>query len=219
MTATFWMKAHFAKVPFPAKETPAWATKSDRWYQLDQAGYSFPQAYTLLQESLGPRPDFLILASPEASNATDRDFASTGASSPSKFVHTLPNIRAVALLQAMEWAGPMLCVQNDPKSFLSGLETALLELEVKPSLSSVWVIGFIPETQRVELFEVTRHKPAHLSPNALLLEVSRPAATEDLQTKSLERNTDKEWLDWVYNGRPSGFNLSKHYVAFLSSGD
>lgn len=59
--------------------------------------------------------------------------------SPSKFVHTLPNIRAVPLLQVMEWAGPLICIQNDPQTPKSGVEQALLYLE---TLNTVWVIGF-----------------------------------------------------------------------------
>lgn len=225
----FWIRAHSIEIPFPAKEAPTWASKSDRWYQLDQPGYSFPQAYTLLKEILGPHPEYLVLASPKASNQTDRDFVTTGASSPSKFVHTLPNIRAVSLLQAMEWAGPMLCVQSDPRTLLAGLETALLELEVQTSesldsksdLNTVWVLGFVPVQNRVELYVVSRTK--FLSPG---LDCQTPRS--DCQTievtniKTAEPFaplTDKDWLDWVYNGPSSGFNLSEHYKATHLSGD
>lgn len=139
---TFNRQTLSAKIPFPAKETPTWAAMSDRWYQLDQPGYSLPQAFTLLKEDLGALPDLILLASPQASNPTDRDFARSGANSPSKFVHTLPNIRAVSLLQAMEWSGPLLCVQNDPSTLESAVEEAELELETKPELKRIWVISF-----------------------------------------------------------------------------
>ena len=127
------------QVPFPATETPSWAPKVDRWYQLDQAAFSIAHAYSLLQNQLGSHPKMMILASPRASNDTDHAFAVGGASSPSKFVHTLPNIRAVPLLQVMEWAGPMLCVQNDPDTVRSGVDQALLYLS---SYEVVWVVGF-----------------------------------------------------------------------------
>ena len=149
-------QAHRIQIPFPAKETPTWAPKSDRWYQLDQPGYSLPQAYSLLKEQLGPAPDMIVLASPQASNHTDRDFAAGGASSPSKFVHTLPNIRAVSLLQAMEWSGPLLCIQNDPATVETALEEAEIELAAKPELSRIWVVSFNPLESEVSLTVVSR---------------------------------------------------------------
>jgi hypothetical protein len=129
---------------FPATVTPDWAPKVERWYQLDQAAYSIAQSYSHLKAELdlGGRSDLILLASPLASNATDRSFATSGASSPSKFVHTLPNVRAVPLLQVMDWAGPLLCVQNDPHTVKSALEQALLYFETAPDLECIWVITF-----------------------------------------------------------------------------
>lgn len=146
------------KVPYPALETPSWASKSDRWYQLDQPAYSLAQAYSVLQPKLGRAPDYLILASPGASNQTDRDFAKTGAVSPSKFVHTLANIRASSLLQVMEWAGPMLCLQNDPRTREAALMQATLLLESDAEIDVLWIVGFDPE-QAISRFDVITRAP------------------------------------------------------------
>ena len=156
---------------FPATETPSWAPKVERWYQLDHPAYSMAHAYSVLASVVGPAPHLMILASPRASNDTDFAFASTGASSPSKFVHTLPNIRAVPLLQVMEWAGPLLCVQNDPSTVRSGLEQALHYLT---TCDRVWVLSF---DQGEVVFHVLTHEIWGANPRVF---ENRQAALEQL---------------------------------------
>jgi hypothetical protein len=132
---------------FPVSEPPSWADKVERWYQLDAFAYGLPEAFTHWKATGVLRPELLILASPEGSNRTDFEFAQgfkkTGVGSPSKFVHTLPNSRSSALLQVMEWSGRFICIQNDPATFLSGLELAMDSLvQPGPSPSPVtWVLG------------------------------------------------------------------------------
>ena len=109
---------------FPLKRTPAWAPLVERWPQLDAASVGLAQAYVEFQDNLGARPAWILLASPGASNDTDALFVASGACSPSKFVHTLPNIRSAALFKIMDWSGPLLCLQNDPKTLQSALVEA-----------------------------------------------------------------------------------------------
>ncbi|MBI3556414.1 MAG: hypothetical protein HY074_09145 [Deltaproteobacteria bacterium] len=130
---------HRMSFSFPAQNEPVWAAKVDRWYQLDACAYGLSQAWWQLKESLGPRPAFLILASPGASNETDLAFARSGAISPSKFVHTLPNVRASALCQVMDWAGPMLCLQNGSRTLLGGIREGAGLLS--PQWPRIWVMS------------------------------------------------------------------------------
>lgn len=149
---------------FPAKEPPAWASRVERWYQLDAAAFGLPHAFHHWHSSgliEGP-PEFLILASPDGSNQTDYDFAlalkASGAPSPSKFVHTLPNSRSSALLQVMNHGGPMICVQNDPATLISGLALAMTRTAFEGS-SRTWVLGVTNrdrDAYRCHFFELQR---------------------------------------------------------------
>lgn len=104
---------------------PAWASHIERWTQLDAASSGLAQATWELRPKLeNSRPRAIFLASPQASNETDFQFASTGASSPAKFVHTLPNIRSAALLKLLSWSGPLFCLQNDPATIATALQEA-----------------------------------------------------------------------------------------------
>lgn len=103
---------HHAKVAYPAKEPPSWAPLVERWYQLDPYAYLLPEAFTRF--GLGPRPASMLLASAGASSLTDHAFAAGGAVGPTKFVHTLPNIRASSLLSVMRWGGPVISLHRDP---------------------------------------------------------------------------------------------------------
>jgi hypothetical protein len=124
---------------FPAPIEPNWKSKVDRWYQLDAPAYGLAEFYEQHRERLGPAPDLILLASPAASNATDYQFASQGAQSPAKFVHTLPNIRVSPLCQVMGWTGPVLCVQNGLKTLESALNEAKYLLS--DQLKRIWVLS------------------------------------------------------------------------------
>ncbi len=100
-----------------------WQNRVERSHQLDEAAQILCATWWEKRYSMGPLPDWLILASPSASNWTDAHFVRSEMPSPSKFVHTLPNVRGAALLQLMNWHGPVLCIQNDPHT----VHTALLE--------------------------------------------------------------------------------------------
>lgn len=127
----------------PTGREPAWKAKVPRWSQLDAAAYGLAEAFTSWNGQL-QRPQLIVLASPGASNETDRRFTKSGASSPSLFVHTLPNIRCSPLLQVMEWSGPVLCIQNDPAT----ITTALIEaawLVSGARAATVWVMSVVQE--------------------------------------------------------------------------
>src|SRR4051794_13717675 len=130
---------------FPAQMEPLWSHQVERWYQLDAYSYGLAQAYFSWKGQLEDRPDFIILASPEASNRTDFLFAKTGGTSPSKFVHTLPNVRSSSLCQIIGWNGPLLCLQNDPYTLATGLREAA-DLLVSP-FKRIWVLGVTRSVQ------------------------------------------------------------------------
>lgn len=124
---------------FPLASEPEWAAKVERWYQLDAGSFALTETFWRHQQSLEILPKWMLLASPLASNVTDRQFVASGASSPAKFVHTLPNIRSASLLQVMGWTGPVLCLQNDPKTVLTGISEGMgLALSTK---RPVWVLS------------------------------------------------------------------------------
>src|SRR5258708_38429533 len=91
---------------FPAKAEPQWKDLVQRWYQLDAYAYGLSEGAKTWQKSL-LNPNLLILASPMASNETDKTFVEKGATSPAHFAHTLPNIRCSPLCQVMRWSGPV----------------------------------------------------------------------------------------------------------------
>src|ERR1035437_689374 len=106
---------------FPLESEPEWSARVERWYQLDAASFALTETFWRHQQTLEVLPKWMLLASPLASNVTDRQFVASGASSPAKFVHTLPNIRSASLLQVMGWSGPVICLQNDPETVLTGI--------------------------------------------------------------------------------------------------
>ena len=130
---------HFShEFTFPATGTPTWASLVDRWYQLDPFAYGLAETYSKFQPQLPP-PSLIYLASESASNETDWQFVKSDASSPSKFVHTLPSARASALCQVMHWSGPTICLQNGADT----LTVALAEgaEAITPKTPRVWVIS------------------------------------------------------------------------------
>ena len=116
---------HLEGVAFPAKEPPAWAAKVERWYQLDPFAFLLPEAFTRWSARLPSRPARMLLSGFGASNLTDSAFALSGAVSPTKFVHTLPSIRASALLAVMGWQGPVLSLHRDPSTLAAALREGL----------------------------------------------------------------------------------------------
>lgn len=98
-----------------------WQDRVERWNQLDEAARALCESYWSKREIIGRHPDWLLLASPGASNWTDAQFYNREVPSPSLFVHTLPNVRGAALLQVMQWHGPVLCIQKDPDTVATAL--------------------------------------------------------------------------------------------------
>jgi 3-oxoacyl-[acyl-carrier-protein] synthase-1 len=131
----------------PLKEPPAFLSKIDRWYQLDGAALSLTLAYNDWRTML-PVPDRIFLASPSASNETDWEFTQSGGISPAKFVHTLPNVRSTALLQAMNWTGPVLCLQDGRETFLSAVKQAIMT--ARDLGETVWVAGLYRDHQTID---------------------------------------------------------------------
>ncbi len=127
----------FHKSIFPLKGEPSWHARVDRWYQLDAPAFGLCELWS--QAPTVEKPALIVLASPGGCNGSDALFALQGASSPARFVHTLPSLRASALLQLMNWHGPLICLQNDPHS----LSRALSEGAEWVSLNQqvCWVLG------------------------------------------------------------------------------
>ena len=62
---------------------PSWSTQIDRWYQLDELGFSFCEAlheWNYLEAY--PKPDMIFLAIEGASNVADYDFVNSSSQSP-----------------------------------------------------------------------------------------------------------------------------------------
>ena len=114
---TFQFVAHPQKRS-DTNHTPAWSTQVERWYQLDELGFSFCEAlyeWNLLEKF--KKPDLVILAIKGGSNLADRDFVSNGSQSPAKFVYTLPNISAAVIFQMLKIQGKVFCVSEGEQTF------------------------------------------------------------------------------------------------------
>jgi hypothetical protein len=138
----------------PAKVEPAWSRKVDRWYQLDPYAHGLVEGCSSWKDLSLCRPGKILLASPCASNETDIEFCRGGARNPTKFVHTLPNIRSAPLCQAMNWSGPVLCLQNDPVTVLRALEEGAEFYWEDPEI--VWVLSVTREDEHyvTHIFEL-----------------------------------------------------------------
>ena len=183
--------ARFLDFPFehPAKEEPSWKGIVERWYQLDPFAYGLAEAYTKWKPL--PAPAMILLASPQASNETDFQFATTGATSPAKFVHTLPNIRCSSLCQVMDWTGPVLCVQKDPSTLAHALREALAFLEYGAG-APIWVVSaFRDETgYRAQAFVLSRN--ASSESFAIRRNPQRPSFNSDRELqKCLDSNPEE----------------------------
>ncbi len=113
---------------------PEWASLVERWYQLDAPSYLLCQSYWESKSKLTAPPDLILLNSPQTSFVTDRAFCQT--LSPSKFVHTLPNVRSSALLQLLEWRGPLFSFVDEKAKILKYAENVLN----KTPVSRIWVL-------------------------------------------------------------------------------
>jgi hypothetical protein len=122
---------------FPPAAPPVGAERVHRWYQLDAASRALLEWWSKARETIAP-PAAIFLASPGGCDESDGDFGKSRFTSPQKFVHTLPSVRVTPLLQVMDWAGPVICVQRDPFTFATAVAEAQLFLSI---YHSVWVLG------------------------------------------------------------------------------
>ncbi len=175
------------------KKDPLWQDRVERWYQLDTAAYSLCEAGYQLQTKQWTRPDLIILSSGSGSNATDLEFARGGANSPSKFVHTLPNVRGSVLCQLLDWHGPVICLQDGNKTLISGLNEAISFLpNGEPSgRSCVWI--FTIENENVICLEMLKIQDAPEGPE------SEFWIESNLKQVLLSGEIDSNLLNWLRN--------------------
>ncbi len=191
---------HFSyQVDFPTGFPPDWANYVDRWYQLDAPAFALAELFWLNRKSLMKFPEWIFLCSPGASNITDAEFARNPQPSPAKFVHTLPNIRSAALLQVMQWAGPVLCLQNDPNTILTGLREALTLSE--NGAGTVWVASVTGGAREptAHLFVIDETGKLKIEKTAL------PVMANDMAH-------DNDWLSWILNKKSEPFRGSGLWI-------
>jgi 3-oxoacyl-(acyl-carrier-protein) synthase len=114
-------------ISYQNKAPPPWAKSVPRWSQLDPMSYGFCDAAARLLNVLPlnkATPTLMILANASASFSADSEFVKSGAYSPSKFVYTLPSAPLSALLQILNWRGPVLCFQNSNDTWNTALTEA-----------------------------------------------------------------------------------------------
>jgi len=176
------------RISWPASQEPEWASGVERWYQLDAPAFALTEVFWKHRDQLQKRPTMMLLCSPGASNATDAQFALSAQPSPAKFVHTLPNIRSAALLQVMEWAGPVLCVQNDPNTILTGLYEGLSLGE--EGGGPIWIVSY-----------------ADLSGHIFVLDTDGPLkiCKSPSQIMANAASHDKQWLSWISKAKSQPF--------------
>lgn len=182
---------------FPIKEPPEWANQIDRWYQLDAFAYGLPEAYFSLKRLNETPPDLILLASAASSNETDFHFAQSGANSPSKFVHTLPNIRGSTLCQLMHWKGPLLCIQHDPTTQITALSEAI-DL-ISASRKKIWIWS-VTGNYCVHWFEIQANPETvpssdfPLAGECAYFEIERDMSTTASNAKQVTDTTFQHWL-------------------------
>lgn len=118
---------------------PEWAPLVERWYQLDAPSYLLCQTYWESKNRLGSPPELILLNSPQSSFATDKGFCQS--LSPSKFVHTLPNVRSSAFLQVIEWRGPLFSFVDEKAKILKYAEHVLN----KTPVGRIWVLHVLEQ--------------------------------------------------------------------------
>jgi hypothetical protein len=190
----------YERFPFqyPAASEPEWKDKVDRWYQLDAAAFGLAQAgWAWRKQRLTHPPSLILLASPGASNATDRQFALTGATSPARFVHTLPNVRSSSLCQVLDWAGPVLCIQRDPVSRIWALGESVEWLS--PQWPEIWVLSM-------------ENGPRGHQAQGFFLSMQPAQTTHDFEIRRFDRSTpavdDSDLIDWLSGPGPAGGTFS-----------
>lgn len=174
---------------FPANHPPDWSEKVDRWYQMDAFAFGACDAFSKFKSELGRLPDFVFLASREASNRTDRIFVEGGSISPSKFVHTLPSVRSAPLFEISGLSGPCLCIQNDPSTEITGLVEAAMISDFESG--TVWMFSIEPRElgYRARIYVLST-----LEAGDFLIEKFPLKATE---SSSFGVPPDENWLQWM----------------------
>lgn len=191
-----WLSYNFS---FPLKTEPEWAQKVERWYQLDAPAMGLAEVYWRHRARLVDSPAWILLASPGASNSTDFQFATT-APSPAKFVHTLPNIRSAALLQLMNWSGPVLCIQKDPNTILAAMREGLsLAREIQ---APVWIAS------------VTGAANGSLVAHLFIIDKEGPLKIREIESQNManEDSHDRQWLSWLTGNRSQAFDGSGLWI-------
>ncbi|MBM3191681.1 MAG: hypothetical protein FJZ63_03365 [Chlamydiae bacterium] len=133
---------------YPSNSIPEWSTRVDRWYQLDAFSYGLTEGYWRWKNTSTNlvSPDFIILISRTASNASDLAFVESNCTSAHRFAHTLPNVRLAPLLEVMHWKGPTLCLQMSTDY----LERALREAyDLPDKYHRKWVITVEPKAWEI----------------------------------------------------------------------
>lgn len=184
----------FLEFTYPAAQEPSWRQKVERWYQMDAASYGFCELAVRAPSQRAP--DCMFLTSPAGCKEMDLQFVKTGALNPSKFVYTLPSIRSSALLQVLEWHGPLLCLQNGDSSLAAGLcEAALLANSGKSS----WLLGYLQTSSNLAF--------------RLVIGAEGPFALERADNSDETPIKDSALLEWLRTpnksapGLGSGWNL------------
>lgn len=182
-------------VAFPAKDPPAWASRVERWVQLDPFAFLLPEAFSRWSGNLPSRPARMLLSGFGASNLTDSAFALAGAVSPTKFVHTLPNIRASALLAVMGWRGPVLSLHRDPCTLAAALREGLRGRE------ETWVWHVTERTADLFVLNVPE------GPYQVL-----PRSGREVAREAGAAPEDARILDWFSRSGGVNFELSEQWV-------
>lgn len=126
---------HQVSIDLTQPKNSHWENKIERYGQLDECSMALAQATA----AINPQANFIILASNGGSQISDLSFIQGEYVAPFKFVHTLPNVRSVAISQLLAWQGPMICVSDDPISLIKGLKEA--HYLYKDGISKIWVMN------------------------------------------------------------------------------
>ena len=100
------------------RQEPLWSPQLEQWYQLDDYAFALCELFYKVK----PQFEYLLLASPQASNATDFDFAVNGACRAQKFVHTLPNIRASMAISLLDQHVSFCCIDGGSETLWQAFE-------------------------------------------------------------------------------------------------